>query len=482
MGFACEPSRLWIVTEYCSRGSLRDVLDADEALSERRLLKIALGAARGLAYLHGQNPPVLHLDLKPSNILISSGWEAKLGDFGLSRNVTNIERDSFSGTMQYTAPEILQANAFSTAADVYSFGVCLWEMAVGDIPFKDISPTSVIWGVVKSARRPPLNALNVKNRHVAPVPAGCQEQSPRSFPHNTILVKQSADYVSQALRCTQSRDTGSAKSRNIPDVPPFPSSGNFATKQGESTSASVTMPSSIMVNAASPKGQMMEPKDRSATAENSFARQDNCLGEESVSSPHLVDWLVKGEKPCEGMQIGDLQRRVTATIRKFDDRPPIARQMDETPRPREVDMEAFNDSSLVSRSSKLRSRLKTVLQARATAEGVTEGLQEKIFDESDGTCDPNTSTEEGDAFSRRLANFAQAQPEKNVEQSAAAEVHRESPQSASTKGPPCDSAPHGTAVPRQYSELIEKCWAQDPSERPSASEIVWMLMLIINGD
>lgn len=165
MGFVHEIDKLWIVTEYCSRGSLRDLLDSTSLrLTQNRVLKFALGAARGLAYLHGQDSPVLHLDLKTSNILISSGWETKLADFGLSKNIDNIENNKFAGTIQYSAPEILESNTFSEAADVYSFGICLWEMAAREIPFEGTSPMEVLWGVVKENRRPPLDVIREKPR------------------------------------------------------------------------------------------------------------------------------------------------------------------------------------------------------------------------------------------------------------------------------------------------------------------------------
>jgi len=160
MGFVHEPAKLWIVMEYCSRGSLRETLaDPTSRLSPNRILKFALGAARGLAYLHGQDPPVLHLDLKTANILISSGWDAKLADFGLSRTVDNIQNNTFAGTVQYSAPEILEANTFSSAADIYSFGICMWELAARQLPFQGISVMEVLWGVVKENLRPDLSLL-----------------------------------------------------------------------------------------------------------------------------------------------------------------------------------------------------------------------------------------------------------------------------------------------------------------------------------
>ncbi len=167
MGFVHEPKRLWIVTEYCSRGSLRDLLDNERMeLSHSRILKFALGAARGLAYLHGQDPRVLHLDLKTSNILISSGWDAKLADFGLARSADKPQEGKFVGTIQYSAPEILESNIFGTEADIYAFGICLWEMAAREIPFHNVPKMDLICGVVQSHMRPDLSRIKIDDDKV----------------------------------------------------------------------------------------------------------------------------------------------------------------------------------------------------------------------------------------------------------------------------------------------------------------------------
>jgi serine/threonine protein kinase len=82
---------------------------------------MALDAARGMSYLHGQG--IIHRDLKSANLLIDRSYRAKVCDFGLARAQSNIQRGGM-GTAQYDAPEIiLDGNQATLKSDVYSFGV-----------------------------------------------------------------------------------------------------------------------------------------------------------------------------------------------------------------------------------------------------------------------------------------------------------------------------------------------------------------------
>ncbi|OEL26606.1 putative receptor-like protein kinase [Dichanthelium oligosanthes] len=107
------------------------------ALSWHIRMKIALDTARGLEYLHEHcNPPVIHRDLKSSNILLDSDFNAKISDFGLavisgSHSKGNIK---LSGTMGYVAPEYLLDGKLTEKSDVYAFGVVLLELLLGRKP------------------------------------------------------------------------------------------------------------------------------------------------------------------------------------------------------------------------------------------------------------------------------------------------------------------------------------------------------------
>ncbi|KAL3618379.1 hypothetical protein CASFOL_038700 [Castilleja foliolosa] len=104
-------------------------------------MKIALDIARGLEYLHELcNPPVIHRDLKSSNILLDSNFNAKIADFGIaitggSSNKANIK---LTGTLGYVAPEYLLDGKLTDKSDVYAFGVILLELLMGRRPVEKI--------------------------------------------------------------------------------------------------------------------------------------------------------------------------------------------------------------------------------------------------------------------------------------------------------------------------------------------------------
>ncbi|GLE00570.1 hypothetical protein PINS_up009327 [Pythium insidiosum] len=96
----------------------------------------ALEIAEALAYLHALAPPVVHRDLKASNVLLSATWTAKLSDFGVSREVSEQQLMTAEvGTVAWIAPEVLRAEPYSERADVYSFGVVLSELDTCERPF-----------------------------------------------------------------------------------------------------------------------------------------------------------------------------------------------------------------------------------------------------------------------------------------------------------------------------------------------------------
>ncbi|KDP25496.1 hypothetical protein JCGZ_20652 [Jatropha curcas] len=150
MGAVYSPERLAIVTEFLARGSLFKTLHKNnQTLDIRRRLRMALDVARGMNYLHHRNPPIVHRDLKSSNLLVDKNWTVKVGDFGLSRwkNATFISAKSGRGTPQWMAPEILRNEPSDEKSDVFSFGVILWELMTVSIPWINLNSIQVV-GVV----------------------------------------------------------------------------------------------------------------------------------------------------------------------------------------------------------------------------------------------------------------------------------------------------------------------------------------------
>ncbi|CAL0330200.1 unnamed protein product [Lupinus luteus] len=150
MGAVTSPQRLCIVTEFLPRGSLCRLLHRNTSkLDWRRRVHMALDIARGINYLHHSNPPIIHRDLKSSNLLVDKNWTVKVGDFGLSRlkHETYLTTKTGRGTPQWMAPEVLRNEPSDEKSDVYSFGVILWELATEKIPWENLNSMQVIGAV-----------------------------------------------------------------------------------------------------------------------------------------------------------------------------------------------------------------------------------------------------------------------------------------------------------------------------------------------
>ncbi|VFQ71604.1 unnamed protein product [Cuscuta campestris] len=137
----------YLVFEYMANGNLFKALHRKIKLGKPELdwdqrYKIALGAAKGIAYLHHDcSPPVIHRDIKSTNILLDEAYEAKVSDFGVARTSELSQRGSdlscFAGTHGYMAPEMAYTLRVTEKSDVYSFGVVLLELVTGRNPIDD---------------------------------------------------------------------------------------------------------------------------------------------------------------------------------------------------------------------------------------------------------------------------------------------------------------------------------------------------------
>ncbi|XP_038706279.1 probable LRR receptor-like serine/threonine-protein kinase At1g05700 isoform X2 [Tripterygium wilfordii] len=138
VGYSDDRRNRALVYEYLSNGNLQQHLSVSniDVLSWNMRLQIAIDAANGLEYLHnGCKPPIIHRDLKTSNILLNESMQAKIADFGLSRSFAT-ENDSHvttrpAGTPGYLDPEYQSTGNFNKKSDVYSFGIILLELITG---------------------------------------------------------------------------------------------------------------------------------------------------------------------------------------------------------------------------------------------------------------------------------------------------------------------------------------------------------------
>ncbi|XP_071740760.1 leucine-rich repeat receptor protein kinase HPCA1-like [Rutidosis leptorrhynchoides] len=141
VGFCFEQKEQMLVYEFMPKGTLRESLSGKSGihLDWKRRLRIALGSARGLAYLHElADPPIIHRDVKSTNILLDENLTAKVADFGLSKLVDDIEKTHVStqvkGTLGYLDPEYYMSQQLTDKSDVYSFGVVMLELITARQP------------------------------------------------------------------------------------------------------------------------------------------------------------------------------------------------------------------------------------------------------------------------------------------------------------------------------------------------------------
>ncbi|KAI9191195.1 hypothetical protein LWI28_004949 [Acer negundo] len=152
----CRKPMVWcIVTEYAKGGSVRQSLAKrqNRSVALKSAVKQALDVARGMAYVHGLG--LIHRDLKSDNLLISNDKSIKIADFGVARIEVQTEgMTPETGTYRWMAPEMIQHRPYTQKVDVYSFGIVLWELITGMLPFQNMTAVQAAFAVVNKGARP----------------------------------------------------------------------------------------------------------------------------------------------------------------------------------------------------------------------------------------------------------------------------------------------------------------------------------------
>uniref|UniRef100_A0A0E0F8J3 non-specific serine/threonine protein kinase n=1 Tax=Oryza meridionalis TaxID=40149 RepID=A0A0E0F8J3_9ORYZ len=167
--------------------------------------------ARGMNYLHNSSPPIVHRDLKSSNLLVDKNWTVKVADFGLSRLKleTFLTTKTGKGTPQWMAPEVLRNEPSNEKSDVYSYGVILWEISTQKIPWDNLNTMQVVGAVGFMDHR--LDIPSDVDPHWASMIESCWDSDPQRRPSFQELLDQLRDLQKQYNLQAQLQRTAAAK-------------------------------------------------------------------------------------------------------------------------------------------------------------------------------------------------------------------------------------------------------------------------------
>ncbi|KAL6845580.1 hypothetical protein ACP4OV_025075 [Aristida adscensionis] len=159
VGACSSPPVFCVITEFLSGGSLRSFLHKldHKSLPLDKIISISLDIAQGMAYIHSRG--VVHRDVKPENIIFDGEFCAKIVDFGIACEEAYCDPlSNDTGTFRWMAPEMMKHKPYGRKVDVYSFGLILWEMFSGSIPYEDLTPFQAAFAVFDKNVRPAIPA------------------------------------------------------------------------------------------------------------------------------------------------------------------------------------------------------------------------------------------------------------------------------------------------------------------------------------
>ncbi|XP_074569891.1 serine/threonine-protein kinase STY46-like [Curcuma longa] len=176
---ACTKPKLCIITEFMTGGSVYDFLHKKKKTFELpSLLRVAIDVCNGMNYLHRNN--IIHRDLKSANLLMDENEVVKVADFGVARvkpisGVMTAE----TGTYRWMAPEVIQHKPYDHKADIFSFGIVIWELLTAKLPYQYLTPIQAAVGVVQQGLRPTIPNTHPK---LAKLLERCWKQDPADRP------------------------------------------------------------------------------------------------------------------------------------------------------------------------------------------------------------------------------------------------------------------------------------------------------------
>jgi len=199
--FGEQKGSLFIVLEYVDGQDLKTLLLRTGALPPRVAAIIMRDVARALAFAHGKG--LVHRDVKPGNVMVSTGGEIKLMDFGIVREMDSdlTSTGAFLGTPSYMSPEQFLGEKITFSSDIFSMGVMLYELLSGAKPFRADSDSSLS-KKVREEKPPPLRSQNPAiPRKLRKITARCMKKDPQKrYPDAEALVRELDRFVSSRSR------------------------------------------------------------------------------------------------------------------------------------------------------------------------------------------------------------------------------------------------------------------------------------------
>ncbi|XP_066477395.1 receptor-interacting serine/threonine-protein kinase 4 [Tiliqua scincoides] len=356
-GICKEP--VGLVMEYMETGSLEKLL-ASEPLPWELRFRIVHETAVGMNFLHCMSPPLLHLDLKPANILLDAHYHVKISDFGLAKcnglsHSHDLSMDGLCGTIAYLPPErIKEKNRyFDTKHDVYSFSIVIWGVLTQKKPFSEENNILHIMVKVVNGHRPELPAVSKSRPHACnnliKLMQKCWQDDPSKRPTFQEITSETEDLCekpeNEQKETAVQEDTKNTQETYPKEIPVL----SQLKQDAHPTSVKDYSLSELLSQLDSGIAQTEEPEERSRSAsESRLGSSDKRLsGVSSVDSAFSSrgSLSLSFERENSGTDIGttDIQKRkLTEAITSGD-----TGKLMKILQPQDVDLVLDGNSSLL---------------------------------------------------------------------------------------------------------------------------------------
>jgi len=182
--------KLWVAMEYMGGGCLTEILEQfeDVQMAEGNIAWVCQETLKGLAYIHSLHR--IHRDIKSDNILLGSGGEVKIADFGYAAQLTQQKnkRQTIVGTPYWMAPELIRGQEYDTKVDIWSLGIMIMEMAEGEPPYMEFPPLRALF-LITTKGIPDLKEPSKWSQHFQNFVSLCLEKDPSQRPDASELLK-----------------------------------------------------------------------------------------------------------------------------------------------------------------------------------------------------------------------------------------------------------------------------------------------------